>query len=214
MIAIPFDVSSDLEGPLRLCVIDATGKVKGWEHDTTRKIMTACQQAGVATTDSEPIFVEGLDGIVSNVDASATAVLIVTHGGREPEDPNTARHLWTGKLKQFWEYLRTSGLDLNNCLVVLCVCSAFNDDMVNALCNSEVGADIVVAPDTPISRDEAEMFFPEFFKKLKPLATGKIMPQIVIELVEELNPLAGGRMHVALAGQYLKLSVADGLKGK
>src|SRR5205085_450472 len=122
------DVGGNAKGPLSVCVIDATGNIKGWEHETTKLIVKKCRDAGIPVTSGSPHFVGSLEDLTSVVDPEATAVLVVTHGGKEPKDPNTARHLWTGKLKQFWEYLRTSGLKLDDRLAVLCICSGFNDD--------------------------------------------------------------------------------------
>jgi hypothetical protein len=209
MVAEPINVGGSPNGPLSLCVIDATGDIEKWEYATTKFIVEQCRQAKIPT---EAHFVESLEELTANVDPQATAILIVCHGGKDPKDPNVAKHFWTGRTKQFWAYLTASGLDLSERLVVLCICSAFNHDMIDAMANSQVDASIVVAPETPISQNEAEAFFPEFFKRLKPRSVWEIQPEAIKLLVDELNSLSGNRMRVVFAGQNVNFSVADNMK--
>lgn len=194
-------------GRFLLTVIDATGDANKWEHDATREIFAKLQQANVPLAPKVPVFVSDLADLAEALKGPSSVVLIFAHGDAPPADPRTARKFWTGSLVQCWQLFAVSGIELDNKLVVLCVCSGFNQDAIDAVCNSTVGALGLVAPDAAIRRDEAVAFIPALLATLANASPSEINPDYVKTLVSELKDLARNKMKFRPAGDQPLYSI-------
>lgn len=194
------DVTGESNKPFLLAVVDATGNANGFEHETTKKIVAELLAKKVPIAGGAARFVKDLPSIAKAIPAASSAALFFAHGDDPPNDSKTAQHFWIGSLKTFWAHLSTSGEVLSDMLAVLCVCQGFNQDAIDAVCHSQVGAFLFVAPTQDLLKTEAEAFFPPFFTRISQASRTQLTPEYVEALVKELNHLAGGKMKVHRSG--------------
>jgi len=205
MTVTPIEVSSIREGPINVAVIDVTANQKGFEHKMTGELVQKLKDAGVPVLDGQAQFLDGLLDLVDAVPPKAAIVLLIAHGSETtPLHEKRVAHVRVGSDRETWQLLGVSGIDWSDKLVVLCVCWAFNRDMVNAVCESAVGALGIVASVDKLLSCEVLEFVPPFLDELCRKSTDSIDCEDVRSLVTQLEARGDYKMRFLAAGQTLE----------
>jgi hypothetical protein len=186
------------QGRVRVLAVDITADANGWEHACSTQIIADAVALGVPVVGSQVHQANDIGSfqqVFEDVGDDFTVLLLFGHGNAGTGGAAATMKLGTD-LDMNYYLLQAVPMNLSDKVVVLCVCEGFCQDAIDTFVKGEHFALMLVAPDKPLSRQEAEAFFPVFLAEVNAHSYESIDPSIVDMVLGEQNHHANGKMRL------------------
>lgn len=189
-------VKTTVPGRPRVLVVNATGPGTTWEQACAVKICEGARAAGVELTPTSPVQPQDFAEFVRLFEAPESqdynVLLLLAHGWSSSSGPRQRVDLAGEELD--WYVLHGLEMQLQDKLVLLCVCEGQGDEAIDTIVRGDHFALMLVGSNRKITRMEAEAFFPRFLSELAQLSYSSIDPDVVALVLGEQNHLANDKM--------------------